>query len=132
VRTQQQLFELEWPEAPCEPTPPAPGPARRHPLPLNTEGWDSMKLARLEQALNKQWRFDGVVMSLREFLQTKELTEKSAHTRHYTRRRVHLAHERIKPKTEYTAWYGKCGMDVAKLVYDALDLPARVSEDYVS
>jgi hypothetical protein len=80
--------------------------------------------------LAKKYNFgsDGI-MTLGDFLKTKQLTHKSSETRNHETRRVHFEYRPCADKTTYTLWYAEkgreVGVDVPKAVYDLYDLPSK-------
>ena len=88
---------------------------------------NELNAARTKKALDKLYRFDTGVMSLRDFLSSVEMVRKSSLTSNVSEKRVHLEYKQVKPKTTYTIWYKKAnselGIDVSKLVFDFYNLP---------
>jgi hypothetical protein len=105
---------------------------------FHTEDLSPMEQGRLDKALNRVYRFSCSTMSLGAFLDSKDLTRRSAYVRHYARKKRDCEYKKLaNPKTEYTVWYlengRELGMDVPKIVYDALvDLPATEREQAYS
>ena len=98
---------------------------------------DRANAARLKAALDKRWRFDGVVMSMGQFLASKPLHRRSHYIRHYEEHKRDCTYAKLrKPAHHYTLWYQdqdgrEHGMDVAKLIYDTYShLPEKVDEQY--
>ncbi|MBN2003926.1 MAG: hypothetical protein JXA21_11270 [Anaerolineae bacterium] len=94
---------------------------------FKVDGLPPRQRARLEAALAREYNFgDDGVMPLRAYLERKrgEWTHKTRTVRRYGYHRVHLEYRELRhPRTEYSIWRGSQGIDVPKLVYDALDLP---------
>lgn len=82
--------------------------------------------ARLDKCLDRQYNFDGEVMTLRDYLTSAPLTHKTTYTRTRSTRKTNGQYPKLKrPVTTHTAWVGESGVEVPKLVYDALDLPQQ-------
>ena len=90
-------------------------------------GLSAMQWGRLNKALNRVYRYTEGTMSLRQYLLQGSWVEKNKRTRTHSRKRIHLEYKRLKaPKIEYTIWHkDDFGMDIPKIVYDAIDLPER-------
>lgn len=83
--------------------------------------------ARLDAALDRQYYFDGQLMSLRAYLAAHPPIGKHVTIQTHTSKRVALCYE---PLRRPRLWYGAdmpggVSLDVPKIVYDALDVPER-------
>lgn len=93
---------------------------------------DELNEARRIKALNKVFNFDGQVMTLGQYINSKKIVRKSEYTRTHEMHRRNLEYKELAtPKKEYTLWYTdngrELGIDVPKLVYEAFTVqPAPV------
>lgn len=97
---------------------------------IDMEGLNARDRGRLEKALERPYNFGGSVgvTSLRTWLETRTLTNKSKRVREYARRKRRGCYPKLKrPVTEYTVWVGDgdTGVQVPKMVWDALNVPKR-------
>ena len=92
-----------------------------------------MERGRLEKALGRQYNwadFGAGVMTLGAFLRARKPVLKSYSWREYASKKREGVYKRLAtPKAEYTVWFDADrkggGIDVPKIVYDALDLPEQ-------
>lgn len=86
------------------------------------------KIGRLRKCLSREYRFEDLgVMSLGLFLQKRPPETKGTYTREYANIKRNGCYAKLaKPKTTYSVWWGKSGMDVPKIVWDALNIPERI------
>lgn len=85
--------------------------------------------ARRQKALNRLFNFDGKIMTLGQYINSKTIVRKSEYTRtHENHKRDCMYRELAQPKKEYTLWYmdngRELGIDVPKLVYDSFQVQA--------
>ena len=84
---------------------------------------DKARQARLDKALDKQYRFiDRGVTTIRELIESGHVIKASSYVREYeNHKRGGCYKELSKPVTEYTLWFqpdGLLGCDCPKIVYD--------------
>lgn len=95
---------------------------------INTKGLSPRDKGRLEKCLSRKYAFEDGTMSLGQWLDKhrEELTHKSKQERVYSRKKRRGEYEELKrPKVEYTIWTGRTGVDVPKMVWDAIELEER-------
>ena len=90
---------------------------------------------RLQKCLDRQYNFTSwgmSIMSLGDFIHAKAPVLKSYCYRELTTHKRNGTYRQLAtPKAEYTIWFTpdrKEGLDVPKIVYDALDLPEEKPE----
>jgi len=100
-----------------------------NPSPLiNMEGLTARDKGRLEKCLLHKHIFNSGITTLGQWLENHrgELTHKSKQERVYSSKKRKGCYEELaKPVTEYTVWIGRTGIDVPKMVYDAIELVER-------
>lgn len=96
-----------------------------------------MNVAKLEKAMNKVYRFECGVMSLKEFLVKHPPVCKKIFTQEYTTKKIHLCYERLKtPKISYHVGYLNDHkqypngpeifyIEVPKMYYDSLNVEVK-------
>ena len=97
---------------------------------------DRANAARLKAALDKRYRFREGVMTLGQFLDSRDLLYRTHYIRHYERHKRQGSYAKLRrPAHEYALWYTEdgreAGMDVPKLVYDTYGhLPEKTQEEH--
>jgi len=95
---------------------------------INEEGLTKLQCGRLYKILEKVYNFNGEYLSLGDYLRanTDRITHKTKTTRTKTTHRVNFEYKTLAhPITEYTVWMGKHGIDIPKMVWDALRVNER-------
>ena len=99
---------------------------------------DVMLAGRIRKALARRYRFwePYGTMALGDFLAAVTPTRRSVYVRHYASKKRNMCYAKLQtPKREYTVYYsddtGEHGLDVPKIIYDAMDhLPAEEHEQH--
>jgi len=81
---------------------------------------EKMYDARLEKQLNKVYRFDNGIMSLKQFFERVKPVCKKVYTNEYSSKRICLEYKKLKnPKKTYAIFYNESSfIAVSKMVYD--------------
>lgn len=96
---------------------------------FDTDNLSTRRIGRLNKCLDRRYRFDSGTMSLHQWLQSQELTHKTQHTREYALYKRNGCHKKLKePKTHYSVYVGESGIEIPKIVWDALNLPEKETE----
>ena len=94
-----------------------------------------MQAGRLRKALNEQYNFSVGVRTLGERLAEIKPLYRHHYIRHYSPHKRNGCNALYDPPHhEYSVWYAQdgqeLGLDVPKIVFDALDLPTKEGEEY--
>jgi hypothetical protein len=95
---------------------------------MNEDNINKMNAAKLEAAMNKVFRFDCGVMSMKDFFSKNPPLFKKTYAEEYASKRTHLEYKKLaKPKITYAVFYDdRHCIDVPKMYYDSLiNIPER-------